>query len=161
MSPKQPQECFVVFRVDDRLLGVPLDYVQRVVRAAEVTPLPKSPPWILGVLNVQGTIVCILDTRILLGSVPREMELSDQFLILSINSKQIGLIADEVLGVREYEASSLTATDDLIVESPLVRNIAIRDDSVTFILDVSVIASLEKELKVIESHKGIGFEQWP
>jgi|GEM_PF-600213 len=161
MSPKQYQNCFVVFRVDEQLLGVPLDYVQRVVRAAEVTPLPKSPPWVLGVVNIQGTIVCILDTRTLLGSVSREIDLSDQFLILTVNAKQIGLIADEVIGVREYESFRTTESDDLIVESPLVRSVSCADDHVTFILDISVIGSLQERMKSSGSNESIGYEQWP
>ncbi|MGC8907647.1 MAG: chemotaxis protein CheW [Desulfomonilaceae bacterium] len=161
MSPKQYQNCFVVFRVDDRLLGVPLDYVQRVVRAAEVAPLPKSPPWVLGVLNVQGTIVCILDTRRLLGSAPRDIELSDQFLILALNAKQIGLLADEVIGVRQYESSRVAESEDLVVESPLIRSIAFGEDHVAFILDTSLIASLQERLPGMGSGKAMGFEQWP
>ncbi len=159
MSPEQYKQCFVVFRVDERFLGVPLDCVQRVVRAAEVTPVPKGPSWILGVLNIQGAIVCILDTRTLLDFVPREIELSDQFLILKINSKQTGLTADEVIGVREYESSRIAQGDDLIVESPLIRSVAYGDDSVAFILDVSVIASLQERLQAIESQKSFGLEK--
>ncbi len=161
MSPKQYQNCFVVFRVDERLLGVPLDCVQRVVRAAEVAPLPKSPPWVLGVLNVQGTLVCILDTRSLLGLASREVELSDQFLIIALNAKQIGLVADEVIGVRHYDSSRVTESEDLIVESPFIRSIAFAEDTVAFILDTSLIASLQERLPSIGSGKTGGFEQWP
>ena len=53
----------VVFALDDRRIALPLAAVERVVRAVEVTPLPKAPAVVLGAVNVQGNLVPVFHLR--------------------------------------------------------------------------------------------------
>lgn len=56
-------EALVVFRLDERRYALPLSVVERVIRAVEVTPLPKAPPIVLGAIDVQGRVVPVLNVR--------------------------------------------------------------------------------------------------
>ena len=53
----------VVFALDEPRYALPLSAVERVVRAVEITPLPKAPEIVLGVINMQGQVVPAVDIR--------------------------------------------------------------------------------------------------
>ena len=55
----------VVFRLDERRYALPLAVVERVVRAVDVTPLPKAPPMVLGVIDVHGRVLPVLNRGVL------------------------------------------------------------------------------------------------
>jgi purine-binding chemotaxis protein CheW len=161
MAFQKQSPRFVIFQLDERHFGVPLEYVQRVVRAAEVTPVPNSRLWVLGLLNIQGRIVCILDTRQLLGIPSREIELTDQYLVLNVSGREVGLIADEVTAVREYEAGYITHSNDLSVESPFVLGVARSAEMVVFVLDVERIISLEDGMNIGRERETTDLGRWP
>jgi chemotaxis signal transduction protein len=53
----------VVFTLDEQRYALHLDAVKRIVRAVEVTPLPKAPQIVLGVVNVQGKVIPVMNLR--------------------------------------------------------------------------------------------------
>ena len=53
----------VIFFLDDRRYGLRLDAVERVLPALDVTPLPKAPEIVLGLINLKGKIIPVLDVR--------------------------------------------------------------------------------------------------
>ncbi len=104
----------VVFRLGEMRLALPLAAVERVVRAVEVTPLPQAPEIILGVINVQGRVIPVLDIRRRLGLPAREIDIEDQFLIARSRARTIALAVDEVLGIEDSAAGAVTEAEDLI-----------------------------------------------
>jgi purine-binding chemotaxis protein CheW len=75
-----------VFSLDAQPFALPLAVVERVVRAVAVTPLPRMPQIILGVINLQGRIIPVINLRKLFGleaaDAPPELELSDYLIIV-------------------------------------------------------------------------------
>lgn len=111
-----PDHLFV-FRLDEQRLALPLEAVERVIRAVEITPLPKAPPGILGVINLQGHMIPVLNLHKLLGlephsAPPRELELSDQLIIAHLSGRRAALAVDEVKGVVAGAAQQLTHSED-------------------------------------------------
>ena len=58
----------LIIPVNSEFYAVPMDSVRQVLRRAEVTPVPLPPPGLLGVINVRGEILPLLDTGVLTGS---------------------------------------------------------------------------------------------
>ena len=56
----------ILLPVDDEMFAVPVDRVREVVVAPQITPVPTAPPVVLGVFNLRGSVVPILDTGLLL-----------------------------------------------------------------------------------------------
>src|SRR5687767_1730159 len=76
-----PMQHLVIFILDDQRYALPLSAVERVVRAVEVTPVPQGPKGIVGVINVEGEVVPVVNTRRKFGLPERGIETSDQFVI--------------------------------------------------------------------------------
>lgn len=90
----------VVCRVAETRVALPLDVVERAVPAAAMAPLPEAPPWVHGLLNLRGRALPVLDVAARIGRRSRTLELDDHIVICRHETQRIGLVVQEVLGVR-------------------------------------------------------------
>jgi purine-binding chemotaxis protein CheW len=89
----------VVLRVEGARYGVPLDCVERVLRAVDVTPLPRAPHTVLGIIDIAGAIVPVLDLRRRLGVAERPIRLDDRLVVTRSRGRRMAIMADEVEGL--------------------------------------------------------------
>jgi purine-binding chemotaxis protein CheW len=127
---------FVVFRLNDQCFGLKLSCVQRVVRSVEITPLPNSPDIIPGLVNIQGEIIYVINTRRALGLPDRELDVTDQFILANASGRVVALVSDEVTGVQEFQNDQMTIADDLLSSSWCLYGVAKTDVGVILILDL-------------------------
>ena len=71
-------DFMVVFALDEPRYALLLSAVEKVVRAVEITPLPKAPEIVVGVINAQGRILPVLDIRKRFRLPAREMKPDDR-----------------------------------------------------------------------------------
>ena len=97
----------VEFRVAQERYAIETAHVREVHPLKDLTPLPATPAFVQGIVNVRGHIVAVLNLRELLD-LPRE-GLTDLHRIILIEGPQmeLGLLADSVTGVRLISAASL------------------------------------------------------
>jgi len=93
----------VLFSLDEPRYALYLSAVERVVRAVEITPLPKAPNIVLGIINFQGKIIPVIDIRQRFHLRRREINLEDQFIIARTSKRLVVLVVDSVTGVYELE----------------------------------------------------------
>src|ERR1700753_2378508 len=91
----------VVFRLGNQRYALMLAAVERIVRAVEVIPLPDSPEIVMGVINVEGRILPVLNVRGRFGQPNKEITPGDHFLIARTAQRQVVLVIDEPEGVIE------------------------------------------------------------
>ena len=89
----------IVFSLDQYRFALPLAVVRRVVRAAEVTPIPHAPNTVSGVVDVQGEVIPVLDVRGRMGLARRAIGLADEFLIAQMRGRTIALVVDHTDGL--------------------------------------------------------------
>ena len=71
----------VVFFLDGQRYGLHLSTVRRVVRAVEVRALPSAPGIVLGVINIEGRIIPVINVRRRFGLPDKEIDLDDHFIV--------------------------------------------------------------------------------
>ncbi len=103
----------VAFTLDEHRYALPLAAVERVVRAVEVTRVPDSPQ-VLGIVNMHGEIVPVVDLRRRFGLAERAMTPSDQFIVTRGVRRRVAVLADTVTDVIDC------GDDDLLEESPIL-----------------------------------------
>ena len=101
----------LVFRVDAGRYALPLDSVERIVRAAAVTPLPLAPHVISGVIDIGGKILPVFDLRDRFRLPPRALMLDDQFIIARTSRRTVVLVVDAALGVIERADAPVPARE--------------------------------------------------
>ena len=139
-----PSVEVLAFKLDGQRYGLPLSEVERVVRAAEVTPLPKAPAVVLGVLDVNGTILPVLSMRRRLRLPEREVQVGDQFLIARTKRRTVALVIDEARSIYQVPESKIASAARAIPGAEQLQGIAMLDDGLMFIYDLEKFLSLEE-----------------
>jgi purine-binding chemotaxis protein CheW len=135
----------VVFTLDERQYALPLARVQRVVRVVDITPLPKSPDTVLGVINLQGNIIPVLSMRTRFGLPKAEISLSDQIIVADTATRTVGLLVNSVTGVIERTPEEITVTESIVSGAQYVEGITKTEDGILFIHNVDRFLSAKEE----------------
>jgi len=132
----------VVFTLDEQRYALHLHALKRVVRTVEITPLPKAPEIVLGVVNVQGDIIPVMDIRSRFNLREREMELSDQLIISDTSRRSVALLVDAVGDVIEQPYQGIIASEKILPEMEYVKGVLKLENSLIFIHDLDTFLSL-------------------
>jgi purine-binding chemotaxis protein CheW len=105
--PPPAQATLLTFRLGAEPYAVDLAYVRKVYPVAGVTPLPGTPAFLRGLMNVQGQILAVLDLAPLLGYPPTELGAARAVVRLAAAGVEVGVLGVAVLGVQTVPATSI------------------------------------------------------
>lgn len=134
---------FFVFQLDEQRFALYLSSVKRVVRLVEITPLPKAPDIVLGIINVQGEVVPVFDIRKRFRLPPREASLSDHIIIAGAGKRTVALVADRVNDVIEGEG--VTPSEKVMAGMDYVSGVMKLDGGMVLIHDLDTFLSLAED----------------
>ncbi len=148
MDPQQ----FFVLRLADRLYALHLSAVQRTVRTVEITPLPKAPDIVLGIINVQGEVIPVVDIRKRFRLPLREMRLSDQIIIARTSRRTVALLADEAGEI--LERPEVVDAQRVVPGMEYVKGVVKLEDGMVLIHDLDTFLSLDEEAALDDALEG-------
>jgi purine-binding chemotaxis protein CheW len=102
---------YLVFVVHQRLYGLTVGCVERVVLTPYITPLPDPPEGLLGVFNFQGDSIPVLNLRQRFQVEDRALTLSDPLILCHLGDRRLAIWVDEVRGVWSAEALECVEPD--------------------------------------------------
>ena len=138
---------WVTFRLSDEIYGINVMQVQEVLRVSEIAPVPGAPHYVLGIINLRGNVVTVIDTRIRLGLATTEVTDSTRIVIIEGAKHVVGILVDCVAEVVDLPTSEVES-------APNVGN----DESAKYIQGV---ASREGELLIlVDLNKLLTDEEW-
>ena len=127
----------VFFRLGAGRYGVSARLVREVQPLAGYTPLPGTPPFVLGLINLRGRLLAALDIRPLLGSAASPPSSSAALLIVSAGGMEVGLLADEVIEIRRCATQLSPAPSS--AEGQVVAWVRGIDSGLTLLLDLALL----------------------
>ncbi len=139
------EKKFILFTLDEQHYALRLSDVERVVRAVEVTPLPKAPEIVLGVINMQGRVIPVVNVRKRFDLPEHETDLRDQLIIANTSRRQVALAADTVGGVVECEGETMVCADSIVPGTGYLEGILKSDGGIVLIHDLDTFLSFEEE----------------
>jgi purine-binding chemotaxis protein CheW len=139
-------EATLIFQIGDGRYGVSARLVREVQPLAGYTPLPGTPPFVLGLINLRGRLLAALDIRPLLGSAVALPRAGAALLIVGAGGRQVGLLADEVIEIRR-RATRL---------SPVLASAEGQDNAWVRGLDSDLTMMLDLELFLADSRLIVG-----
>ncbi|MCK9236725.1 chemotaxis protein CheW [Thiopseudomonas acetoxidans] len=105
-SSDDPVLQWVTFRLDDETYGINVMQVQEVLRYSEIAPVPGAPSYVLGIINLRGNVVTVIDTRQRFGLPSAEITDNTRIVIIEADKQVVGILVDsvaEVVYLRESE----------------------------------------------------------
>lgn len=110
-SEKKQSEQFLVFLLDKKNYGFPILKIDGIISIPKINPMPKTPKFMKGVINVRGQIIPIIDLRLIFGM--NEIEYNEQTCVVLIkiyiknSEKLIGFVVDTVSEVFDIPVSEI------------------------------------------------------
>jgi purine-binding chemotaxis protein CheW len=143
---------FLTFVLGTEQYGVEILRVQEIRGYSTVTPIPNTPPYIQGVMNLRGTVIPVVDLRAKFSMQPGEYDKFTVIIVVKVSEKVIGLVVDAVSDVLDIPSSELRAAPDLgaRVDTRFISGMANVGDRLTMLLDLERLLN-EDEVTVLES----------
>ena len=136
----------LAFGMAQQRYALPLAAVERVVRAVEITPLPKAPPMVLGIVNIGGHIVPVFNVRSRFRLPERDMDLRDHLVLGRTAHRMVALVVDEVSAVMERAESEVITAQEILPGLEYVQGVAKLEDGMILIHDLDKFLSSEEEV---------------
>ena len=144
----------VIFSIDEQRFGLPLSDVGRVFRVAAITPLTRKIKSFVGLINVQGTIVPVVNMRYVFNLPEKGISLSDQLILVESTRRKITLLVDSVDDVIEFPEKEIIKAEKVITGLDYLKGIVKLNGSIIFIHDVEEFLLLnEEEIKEVVDTK--------
>lgn len=138
----------VVFTLDAQMYALPLARVRQVVRMVEVTPLPKAPDIVLGVIDVQGNILPVMSMRKRFGHSEPETSLSSQLIVADTANRNVALVVSSVTGVIERRAEEITEAEKIVPGAQYVEGMTKLEGGILFIHDIDRFLSKKEDQRL-------------
>lgn len=135
----------LIFSLADQRYALPAERVQRVLRAVEVTPLPRAPEAVLGMVNLAGQLVAVIALRRRFGCPERPLRLTDQLILASTAQRTVALLVDETLGLLTPAPADLATAAEIPPGSDLLAGAVKLEDGLVLIHDLDRLLSLAHE----------------
>jgi purine-binding chemotaxis protein CheW len=129
---------YVVFQLDKERYGLPIDSVERILPSQHVTKIPKTPKMMLGVFDMRGETIAVLDARQRFGM--KEWEDGRNFVVVTTDSGRCALKVDVVVGINSYAEEQIDKGHALIdTDDDFMSAIGKDGDTLTVLLDPCAI----------------------
>lgn len=138
----------VVFTLDGQRYALALSRVEQVVRVVAVTPLPKAPAIVLGIVNYGGAVIPVLNVRERFNHHRRDIRLTDHLIIAGTGKRTVALLVDETNGVVADLPGDFASAGDILPGIELVEGAVKLEDGLILIHDLERLLSLEEETEI-------------
>ena len=152
---KKEERQMLVFTLADEELGLDISCVREVLRPQKSYPLPKTPHFIEGVINLRGYILALIDLRKRLIAKPAEEEPNKKIIVCRINKSIVGLTVNslrEIITLSKEDIMPIPEGVSMQMEADVISGIARVGERIIPILDLEhILTKTEfKELSALE-----------
>ena len=145
---KAEQRQVVVFTLDDQRYALPLAHVKRSIRVVAITPLPEAPPIVLGIVDLGGVVIPVIDVRKRFGHPSRKIRLSDHLIVATTKKRTLALWVDETKGVIEISSETYAPVEKILPGLMLFDGTVSLMDGLVLIHDLERLLSLDEEVSL-------------
>lgn len=144
---------FIEFSLGREDYAIPLLMVREVISVPETTPIPKSPGHFLGIMNLRGQVISVVDLRKKL-KIETKQDKEEAVIIVDIGGMNIGVVVDSINKVLAFSAEDVSEMPE--VENQLntqyIFGVYKKENSLTILLDIAKVLDL-KDLDTISASK--------
>lgn len=139
---------WVTFKLADEVYGINVMQVQEVLRMTEITPVPGAADSVLGIINLRGNVVTVIDTRKLFYLPATEVTEQVRIMIVECNKVIVGLLVDSVTEVINLDNSDIDVAPSLGGDdnSRYIQGVYNKDDQIYILVDLNKLVSADGEI---------------
>jgi purine-binding chemotaxis protein CheW len=140
----------VVFSLEEQKYGAPIEMVREIITYSEITPVPGTPPFFEGFMNVRGELVSVTNLRQLIGMETPDDQSRFKILILtSMEGASRGIMADDVTAIVDFSLEDLQPAENGKkgegFPKEVLRGVADVEGDLVVVLDVDKLLAEERK----------------
>lgn len=138
---EEEHEEFATFMIGEEIFGVDILKVRDIIGLSEITPVPRSPHFVKGVINLRGNIVPVVDLRLKFRMPEREYNGATVVIVVEVKGRFIGMIVDSVADVIDIKVESIHDSPHYSanIQEDFIHSVGRKEDKLIIILDVDRI----------------------
>lgn len=137
---------WVTFNLGDETYGINVMQVQEILRMTEIAPVPGAASYVVGIINLRGSVVTVIDTRRRF-SLPAFQESDDtRIIIMETGKSVVGMLVDKVSEVVYLHQSEIDTAPQLTNEesSRFIQGVVSNDKDLLILLDTNKLLSQDE-----------------
>lgn len=141
-----PMIQLVTFKLEEETYGVNVMQVQEVLRVTEIAPVPGAPYFVLGIINLRGNVVTVLDTRSRFGLSTTDLTDNSRIVIIEGEGQVVGILVDSVAEVVELRESQIDTAPNVGNEETAryIQGVYTREGSLLIVVDINKLLTDEE-----------------
>jgi len=143
---------WVTFKLAGETYGVNVMQVQEVLRYTEIAPVPGAPEYVMGIINLRGNVVTVIDARYRFGLSGGEITDNTRIVILEADKHVVGILVDSVAEVvylrqSEIETAPNVGNDE---SARFIQGVCHKNDELLILIELDKLLT-ENEWAELES----------
>jgi len=156
LDPSQLEGKYLTVTLMDELYGVSVDWIMQIIDIPNITMIPKTPPFVKGVINLRGQIIPVIDLRLKFGLPPQEYNERTSIVVIHLKLEHtelyVGIIIDTVHEVLDIEARDIEKAPTFGggIETQFILGMAKVKQRVVTLLNIAKILTDEELSRIAE-----------
>jgi purine-binding chemotaxis protein CheW len=137
---------WVTFQLEEETYGINVMQVQEVLRYSEIAPVPGAPDYVLGIINLRGNVVTVIDTRLRFGLPENEITDNTRIVIIESDKQVIGILVDSAAEVVYLKKSEIDSAPNVGTEESarFIQGVSNRDGELLILVDLDKMLTDEE-----------------
>ncbi|MCG6368668.1 chemotaxis protein CheW, partial [Vibrio fluvialis] len=137
---------WVTFQLEEETYGINVMQVREVLRYTEIAPVPGAPDYVLGIINLRGNVVTVIDTRSRFGLMQGEITDNTRIIVIESERQVIGILVDSVAEVVYLRSSEIDTTPSVGTDesSKFIQGVSNRDGKLLILVDLNKLLTDEE-----------------
>lgn len=138
------------FRIGSELYALDIMRIKEIIRPQKLTPIPKAPAFIEGVINLRGVVIPVADLRKRFDQPISETNSKNRIVVCSLSGRIIGLMVDEVTEVKRFGRNEIAPAPQFIdgPEANYFLGVARRDEDLIMLIDLEKVLSNNEKIEL-------------
>ncbi len=134
---------WVTFQLEEETYGINVMQVREVIRYTEIAPVPGAPDYVLGIINLRGNVVTVIDTRSRFGLIEGEVTDNTRIIVIESERQVIGILVDSVAEVVYLRSSEIDTTPSVGTDesAKFIQGVSNRDGKLLILVDLNKLLS--------------------
>ncbi|SIN75914.1 chemotaxis protein CheW [Salinivibrio sp. ES.052] len=137
---------WVTFQLEEETYGINVMQVREVLRYTEIAPVPGAPDYVLGIINLRGNVVTVIDTRSRFGLASTDVTDNTRVIVIEAETQVIGIMVDSVAEVVYLKTSEIDTTPSVGTEesAKFIQGVSNRNGELLILVDLNKLLTDEE-----------------
>jgi purine-binding chemotaxis protein CheW len=137
---------WVTYKLGEETYGINVMQVQEVLRHTEIAPVPGAPDYVLGIINLRGNVVTVIDTRSRFGLPSSDISDNTRIVIIESDEQVVGILVDSVAEVVYLRSSEIDSAPNVGTEesAKFIQGVSNRDGQLLILVDLNKLLNDEE-----------------